>query len=110
MSERIDSLVEKVAQGAKRADADVFVRGTTRAAKCYRAGDTICVDLGPDKDLLKWGVKLNDVSCPNCSSWDVWSSSDRDDPEEVIGVETVRCRDCGSITDYYEAYKHARVD
>jgi len=31
-------------------------------------------------------------------------SGSPDDPEEIL-METVRCKNCGHITDWYEAYK-----
>lgn len=53
----------------------------------------------------KWGHLLEGLQCPSCGSQEMYSSAHPDDPEEIIGVETVRCWHCGRITDYYEASK-----
>jgi len=54
-----------------------------------------------------WGPPcLNNfaVQCPSCGSRDMHYSGSPDDPEEIL-METVRCKNCGHITDWYEAYK-----
>jgi len=59
----------------------------------------------------KWGLPVSQLSpgypvqCPTCGSHSMRASAHPDDPEEIIGVDTVRCVDCGHITDFYEAYK-----
>lgn len=52
----------------------------------------------------KWGSKAEGLQCPTCGSTDMYYSGSPDDPEEVFG-DTVRCKNCGRITDYYEAHK-----
>jgi len=56
-----------------------------------------------------WGEKTKDykdtaLQCPVCGSTDMHYSAHPDDPEEVF-TDTVRCKSCGHITDWYEAYK-----
>ena len=53
-------------------------------------------------------TKLNYVKCPTCSSLDVYVSAHPDDPDEMFYGETVRCKHCGHITDWYEAHKQWR--
>ena len=53
----------------------------------------------------KWGPKVNSIQCPNCGSQDMYLSASPDSPEEIIGYDTVRCKHCGAITDWYEAHK-----
>lgn len=50
------------------------------------------------------------IQCPTCGSHNMCASAHPDDPEEILGCETVRCKDCGHITDYYEAYKAYQFD
>lgn len=38
----------------------------------------------------------------------MYSSAHPDDPEEIVGHETVRCGHCGQITDWYEAFQQRR--
>ena len=54
----------------------------------------------------RWGDKVedNDVQCPTCGSTDMYFSAHEDDPEELFG-DFVRCKNCGHITDWMEAYK-----
>lgn len=59
----------------------------------------------------KWGNKVEEptVQCPWCNSTDMYYSGSPDDPEEVFGsVGSVRCRNCGHITDWYEAWKQRK--
>lgn len=54
----------------------------------------------------KWGALCSansDLQCPTCGSTDMYYSGSPDDPEEILG-EAVRCKHCGRITDWYEAY------
>ena len=44
------------------------------------------------------------VQCPWCGSTDMYYSADPDDPEKVFS-NTVRCKNCGHITDWFEAFK-----
>lgn len=59
----------------------------------------------------RWGRPMSEISpdypiqCPTCGSHNMRASAHPDDPEEILGCDTVRCVDCGHITDYYEAYK-----
>ena len=59
----------------------------------------------------KWGPLMSEISpdyplqCPSCCSHNMRASAHPDDPTEIFGGETVRCVDCGHITDFYEAYK-----
>lgn len=53
----------------------------------------------------RWGPPVHLVQCPTCGSRNMSLSASSDDPEEIIGYDTVRCRDCGRITDWYEAHK-----
>ena len=53
----------------------------------------------------KWGSLMVELQCPYCDSHDVYGSAHPDDPEEIFPYETVRCRNCGRITDWYEARK-----
>ncbi len=59
------------------------------------------------KDLPEpvWGVPMPNTQCPTCASIDMHASASPDDPTEIFGVETVRCFDCGHITDHFEAFK-----
>jgi len=61
-----------------------------------------------DRELPEplWGNKVEeaDVQCPTCGSTSMCYSAHPDNPEEIF-PNTVRCMDCGRITDYYEAYK-----
>ena len=59
-----------------------------------------------------WGSKCDtyggvQLQCPNCGSKQIYYSGSPDDPEEILS-ETVRCKLCGSITDWYEAYKQGK--
>ena len=56
---------------------------------------------------LVWGGKAVHLECPRCGSRNMYYSGTPSDPEEVLG-EGVRCRDCGSLTDYYEAFKRRK--
>ncbi len=54
-----------------------------------------------------WGKACSDttiVQCPTCGSQDMYYSGSQDNPEEILGG-TVRCKNCGYITDWYEAHK-----
>lgn len=59
----------------------------------------------------KWGPKMTEISpvfplqCPTCGSQDMYASGSSDDPEEIFPHETVRCKHCGRIADWYEARK-----
>ena len=53
---------------------------------------------------LAWGEKAAHLECPGCGSRNMYYSGTPSDPEEVLG-EGIRCRDCGWLTDYYEAFK-----
>lgn len=59
----------------------------------------------------RWGPKMSELSpgyplqCPNCGSQDIYGSADPDDPEEIFPHETVRCAHCGTISDWYEAFR-----
>ncbi len=44
------------------------------------------------------------LQCPTCCSANMYYSAHPDDPEEVFS-NTVRCENCGHITDWFEAYK-----
>ncbi len=44
------------------------------------------------------------VQCPWCGSTDMYYSGSSDDPEEILR-DTVRCKNCGHISDWYEANK-----
>lgn len=55
-----------------------------------------------------WGRKVEEpvIQCPTCGSTDMCYSGSPDDPEEMLGASgCVRCRNCGHITDYFEALK-----
>lgn len=63
----------------------------------------------------KWGPLMSEISpdyplqCPTCGSHDMYASAHPDDPEEIFPNSTVRCSNCGHITDWYEAltsYEH----
>ena len=47
------------------------------------------------------GVQLR---CASCGSVNIHYSGSSSDPEEIL-METVRCGDCGWMTDWYEDYK-----
>lgn len=56
-----------------------------------------------------WGDKARTfkgkpLQCPRCGSTDMYYSASLDDPEEIF-QDFVRCKHCGSITDWYEAHK-----
>lgn len=57
----------------------------------------------------KWGPKMSELSpnfllqCPTCGSQNMYGSASPDDPCEIFPNETVRCGNCGHITDWYEA-------
>lgn len=59
----------------------------------------------------KWGPLMSKTSprfplrCPTCGSYTMYASASPADPEEIFLCETVRCGDCGHITDWYGAYK-----
>ena len=55
-----------------------------------------------------WGPPAGGLQCPTCASIDMHASASSDDPTELAGTETVRCFDCGHITDYFEAWKARR--
>jgi len=65
--------------------------------------ETYNTDRGLPEPL--WGEKMENLQCPNCGSDDMYGSASPDDPEEIFPYETVRCKHCGQITDWYEAYK-----
>jgi len=50
------------------------------------------------------GVQLQ---CPTCGSKEIHLSGSPGDPEEIL-QDTVRCKHCGRITDWYEAYKQGK--
>ncbi|MBA7664309.1 hypothetical protein ES703_72367 [subsurface metagenome] len=55
-----------------------------------------------------WGRKVEEaeIQCPTCGSTDMCYSGSPDDPEEIFGAAgNVRCRNCGRITDWFEALK-----
>lgn len=57
----------------------------------------------------KWGEKATalkgiPLQCPTCGSLEMYYSASPDDPEEIF-TSTVRCKNCGQITDWFEAYK-----
>jgi len=56
-----------------------------------------------------WGEKMDNLQCPTCGSNDMYASASPDDPEEIFPYETVRCKHCGRITDWYEAYKQREL-
>ena len=60
-----------------------------------------------DRDLPEplWGNRLFQKQCPTCDSDDIYASASSDDPTEIFPAETVRCGNCGHITDWYESYK-----
>lgn len=67
----------------------------------------------------KWGQLMSEISpdyptqCPTCGSHNMYASAHPDDPEEIFLHETVRCGDCGHITDWYKAlsaYEHHYTD
>ncbi|GAI06671.1 unnamed protein product [marine sediment metagenome] len=67
----------------------------------------------------KWGPLMSEISpdyptqCPTCGSHNMYASAHPNDPEEIFPHETVRCGDCGHITDWYEAlsaYEHHYTD
>lgn len=57
----------------------------------------------------KWGPLTSEISpdyplqCSTCGSHKMYASAHPDDPEEIFPNETVRCGDCGRVTDWYEA-------
>jgi len=54
----------------------------------------------------RWGGPCSQhfvVQCPWCGSSDMYYSGSADNPDEVT-AESVRCKYCGHITDYYEAF------
>jgi len=53
----------------------------------------------------RWGQKMDNLMCSWCASLYLSASDHPDDPEEIFPYETVRCRNCGHITDWYEAYQ-----
>ena len=64
-----------------------------------------------DRELPEpvWGEKATayggtPLQCPTCGSLDMYYSADPDDPGEIF-TDTVRCKNCGYIADWYEAYK-----
>jgi len=63
----------------------------------------------------KWGRPMSEISpdypiqCPTCGSHNMYATAHPDDPCEIFPHETVRCGNCGHITDWYEAvcqYEH----
>ena len=65
-----------------------------------------------DKGLPEpmWGREcssITTVQCPWCGSTNMHYSASPDDPEEIL-QDTVRCKNCGRISDWYEAYKQGR--
>lgn len=51
-----------------------------------------------------WGGRASSVRCPWCGSYNMRFSAHLDDPEELPS-DSVRCKDCGRISDEYEASK-----
>lgn len=50
-----------------------------------------------------WGPRTKHLHrCPNCGGDDIHLSAHPDAPDDLLG-ESVRCGDCGSIEDSYEA-------
>jgi len=64
-----------------------------------------------DRGMLEpvWGDPVEGLQCPTCGSQDMYASAHPNDPEEIIGNETVRCGHCGQITDYFEACKQRQT-
>ena len=60
----------------------------------------------------KWGPRIESLyyalQCPTCGSHEMHASASPGDPEEIFSNETVRCKNCGSITDWYEALTQYR--
>lgn len=59
-----------------------------------------------------WGQEVSEYGgikprCPTCGSKDLCYSGSPDDPEEIL-IETVRCKNCGRINDWYEAYRQEK--
>jgi len=57
-----------------------------------------------------WGSEVDKkfgLRCASCGSDNIYYSGSSADPEEV-SHETVRCGDCGWMTDWYEDYKAGR--
>ena len=57
-----------------------------------------------------WGKKVPkvyDLACASCGSSSIYYSGSPADPEEIF-KDTVRCSNCGWMTDYYEDYKAGR--
>ena len=59
-----------------------------------------------------WGPRCDkhagiQLQCPTCGSKEIYRSGHPDDPEEILW-EAVRCKHCGRITDWYEAYKQGK--
>ena len=57
-----------------------------------------------------WGAKVSSddntvLQCPSCNSKDIYYTAHPDDPGEIF-KDTVRCKACGRITDWYSAYKN----
>jgi len=54
-----------------------------------------------------WGQEVpkeQGLACASCGSNNIYYSASPEDPEEIL-LDTVRCRDCGWLTDWYEDYK-----
>lgn len=49
-----------------------------------------------------WGARAQKTQCPTCGSRDMYYSAHPDNPEEIL-IDNVRCKNCGHITDYFEA-------
>lgn len=59
-----------------------------------------------------WGGKCRpykgvQLKCSHCGSLDIYYSAHPDDPHEITR-ENIRCKVCGRITDWYEAYKQGK--
>ncbi len=54
----------------------------------------------------RWGGKVEEakIQCPWCNSQDMYYSAHPNNPEEVFS-DPVRCKSCGHISDWFEAFK-----
>ncbi len=77
-------------------------QSTIRYKEFYNAGRNMAEP--------QWGRKptLDDLQCPTCGSHDMYYSAPPDSPSEV-NMDTVRCKNCGRITDWYEAFMQRKT-
>lgn len=62
-----------------------------------------------------WGAKVpltgpgrtTPLICPACNSSEVYFSASADDPEEIF-LEKIRCKNCGIISDFFDALKRGK--